>query len=185
LADADEILSGLIARVALRDRAAFSRLYSLAAPKLFAICLRLLRDRPLAEDALQEVFVKIWRNAASFSRRGAPPRAWLAAIARNHAIDLLRARPPRTAALEDVHDLGDPSPDPERSAMGADEARRIERCMETLPEGRAAAIRAAYVEGYSYEELSRDHGVPLNTMRTWLRRGLIALRRCLEGGEAA
>ena len=76
-------------------------------------------------------------------------------------------------------DLADQGPTPEASALGADDRRRIEGCLGTLPRDRAAAVTAAYVEGWSYEELARRFDVPLNTMRTWLRRALISLRECL------
>ena len=76
-------------------------------------------------------------------------------------------------------DLADPGPTPEASALGADDRRRIERCLGALPRDRALAVQAAYVEGWSYDELARRFDVPLNTMRTWLRRALISLRECL------
>ena len=185
----DAELAGLLARLALRDRAAFATLYDIAAPKLFGVCLRMLRDRQLAEDALQEVFVRIWRHAGDY--RPPPPNgsgngsmAWLVTIARNHAIDVLRSRKSRAAGrhqpLDEIGELPTPGPDPEQAAISASAGRAIDDCMQELPEGRADAIRAAYVEGYSYDELAERHGVPLNTMRTWLRRGLAALRDCLE-----
>ena len=185
----DVELAGLLARLALRDRSAFSKLYDVAAPKLFGVCMRMLKDRQLAEDALQEVFVKIWRNAGGYrpSSQGSQAQggmAWLVAIARNHSIDILRSRVSRGAGshdpIDEVAELPSPGPNPEQAAISASTGRRIDNCMEELPEGRADAIRAAYVEGYSYDELAARHGVPLNTMRTWLRRGLAALRDCLE-----
>lgn len=177
--DAVEI-ERLLGRCALGDRAAFGRLYAQAAPKLFGVSLRILANRGDAEEATQEAFVRIWQNADRFhSGRGSGP-GWIVAIARNAAIDRARARRAPTRDIADMVDLADPGPTPEASAEAADDRRRIEGCLGQLPADRAQAVRAAYVEGHSYDELARRFEVPLNTMRTWLRRALIALRKCLE-----
>ncbi len=175
---ADE-LSHLLARVALRDRAAFRALYDATAPKLFAICLRLLRDRREAEDALQEVFVKVWHRADRFASGVSHPSAWLNAVARNHAIDRLRQGRAPSADLGAAREIPDPAPGPEALAINSDDGRRIDDCMGRLVPQRAEAIRLAYVEGESYIELSQRYEIPLNTLRTWLRRGLLQLRDCL------
>ncbi|MBE3637561.1 sigma-70 family RNA polymerase sigma factor [Mangrovicoccus algicola] len=182
MAGQDSELSELIARVVLRDRQAFLDLYSASAPKLFAITLRLLKDRAEAEDVLQEVFVKIWNNADRYLPDVASPAAWLNAVARNAAIDRLRARRPaaRSEGLDAAERLADPGPGPEAEAILRSEGRRIETCMEELPSDRAEAVRRAYVEGESYLELAERYAVPLNTMRSWLRRSLIQLRACLS-----
>ncbi len=179
LSDANHI-EHLLGKVALRDRAAFEELYSLTSSKLFGISLRLLRDRTEAEDALQEVFVKIWHRAGSFSQRGLSPISWLVAIARNHAIDILRAKKPQTVELDKSHDVAASDMSPEQAAVLAGEGRRIDICMGELESQHAQAVRKAYVEGYSYDELARELDAPLNTVRTWLRRSLIKLRECLE-----
>jgi RNA polymerase sigma-70 factor (ECF subfamily) len=179
--DAGDDIAALISRVALRDRAAFSSLYSATAPKLFSVCLRILKDRAEAEDALQEIYVKIWQRADRFAATGAGPSGWLVAIARNHAIDLLRARRPVGDSIdEEGSSIVDSAPDPERAAVVKGEGRRIDRCMEELESDRASAVRSAYVEGLTYQELAERHDVPLNTMRTWLRRSLLKLRECLD-----
>lgn len=177
-ADAD--ITALIGRVALRDRAALAVLYSATAPKLFAVCLRILRDRADAEDALQEVFVKIWQRAERFAATGSSPVGWLVAVARNHAIDLLRARKPAGENIEDNFAIADAAPDPESAALIKGEGKRIDRCMGELEPDRAEAVKHAYVDGLSYQELAEKYGVPLNTMRTWLRRSLLKLRECLD-----
>ncbi len=176
---ADE-LTDLISRIALKDRAAFSVLYSKASAKLFAVCLRILRDRSEAEEALQDVFIKIWQRSGRFAVEGRNASGWLTAIARNHSIDVLRARKPVADQIDEAYDLADPSPDPEQGAVMSGEGRRIDRCMELLEADRAIAVRRAYVEGLSYQELADQFRVPLNTMRTWLRRSLIKLRECLD-----
>jgi RNA polymerase sigma-70 factor (ECF subfamily) len=175
-----EHLEALIARVALRDRAAFSALYAATSAKLFGICLRILKDRSLAEEALQEVYVKLWHRADRYRVTGHSPMTWLITIARNHAIDRLRAAPAPTADLDAVAPVAAPGPTPEASVIAAGEARRIVECLGELPEDRAAAVRGAYLDGASYQELADRYAVPLNTMKTWLRRSLISLRECLS-----
>ncbi|THV23901.1 sigma-70 family RNA polymerase sigma factor [Peteryoungia ipomoeae] len=175
----DEI-SGLLARVALKDRAAFSLLYRHISAKLFAICLRMLKDRGEAEEALQDVFVKIWHKAGSYTGEGGQAYPWLCAIARYHCIDRLRARRPQTEDIEAAFDIADLAPDPEETAVLRSEGGRIDSCLETLDPDRAQAVRRAYVEGVSYQELAEHFAVPLNTMRTWLRRSLLKLRECMD-----
>ncbi|NKX43880.1 sigma-70 family RNA polymerase sigma factor [Roseicyclus persicicus] len=173
-------LEQLIARIAMRDRAAFSALYAATSAKLFGICLRVLRDRAKAEDALQEVYVKIWHRADRYRVTGHSPMTWLITVARNHAIDRLRAEGPPTADLDQLAPLAAPGPSPEASAIAASEARRIGACLGELPADRADAVRGAYLEGRSYAELAERYGVPLNTMKTWLRRSLLSLKECLS-----
>lgn len=175
-------IANLLARVALRDRAAYQALYTATSPKLFGICLRILKNRSDAEDALQEIFVRIWNNAGRYAPQIASPQAWLNTIARNYAIDMLRARKPGGGDLDAAEVLASDAPTPEDSAVAASEARRIEGCMEALSPPRGEAVRRAYLEGDSYVELAERFSVPLNTMRSWLRRSLIQLRECLSHG---
>lgn len=175
-----EDLSTLIQRVGLGDRQAFRTLYSLTSPKLHAVCLRVLRERTDAEDALQEVYIKVWHAAPRFAVTGQSPVSWLAAIARNHAIDRIRARRPQPVAMDEAPEVQDEGPDPEEAVLAAAERRRIDDCLSRLKEGRADAVRAAYVEGHSYQELAERFRLPLNTVRTWLRRSLLQLRECLQ-----
>lgn len=170
----------LLGRVALRDRAALSALYSAVSPKLFSVCLRILKDRSDAEDALQEVFVKIWARADRFAATGTSSVGWLVAIARNQAIDVLRTRKPVADTIDENWDIADEAPGPEAETVLKGEGRRIDRCMEELEADRAIAVRSAYIEGLSYQELAARYDVPLNTMRTWLRRSLLKLRECLD-----
>ena len=172
-------IADLIARVALRDRAAFQALYGATSAKLFGVTLRILRDRAEAEEALQEVYVKIWQRADRYRAGNYSPVSWLVAIARNHSLDVLRARKPVSDDIEAAFDLADRGPDPEVAAMAAGERAQIEACLDELEVDRAGAVRGAYLDGYSYEELASRYGVPLNTMRTWLRRSLMKLKECL------
>ncbi|MCU0912504.1 MAG: sigma-70 family RNA polymerase sigma factor [Rhodobacteraceae bacterium] len=167
-----------IARAALGDRAAFEALYAATSAKLYGLLIRILKDEAEAEDVLQDVYVKIWHNAGRYAANGMSPMTWLITIARNAGIDRLRARP-RPLAAESA-EAPDPAPGPEAAAIAAGEARRIAACLAELEPDRAAAVRGAYLDGLSYEALARRHGVPLNTMRTWLRRSLLRLRECLS-----
>jgi RNA polymerase sigma-70 factor, ECF subfamily len=175
-----EDIEHLIARVALGDRAAFSGLYDATSGKLFGVCMRVLNDRASAEDAVQDAYMKIWRHAARYSANGMSPMTWMITIARNTAIDRLR----QTRASVDLADVADhltaPGPTPEQSVVAAGEARRIAACLEALEADRGAAVRGAYLEGQSYADLAARFSVPLNTMRTWLRRSLQSLQACME-----
>lgn len=174
-------IATLINRVAMGDRSAFAMLYTVTSPKLFAVCLKILRDRTEAEEALQEVYIKVWQRSKTFASAAGNPLTWLAAIARHHSIDTMRARRPVADDIDDQYDLADDrTPTPEQNMAIADEGRRIDRCMETLDQAHARAVRRAYVEGLSYNELAEELKVPLNTVRTWLRRSLLKLRECLE-----
>jgi RNA polymerase sigma-70 factor (ECF subfamily) len=172
-------IADLIARTALKDRGAFRDLYQRTSAKLFGVTLRILRDRSEAEEALQEVYVKIWQRADRYAAGGYSPISWLVAIARNHALDILRARKPIADDIDGALEVADLAPDPEQAAIGQGERGRIDTCLAELEGDKAEAVRGAYLDGFSYDELAARFGVPLNTMRTWLRRSLIKLRECL------
>src|SRR5687768_761902 len=173
-------ITKLIVRVSMKDRAAFDSLYRETSAKLFGVCLRVLNDRGEAEEALQEVFVKIWTKSDRFAVSDLSPISWLVAIARNHAIDRIRARRQASVDIDAALDVADPAPSPEAKAIAGGEGERIHQCLEELEQDRAAAVRGAYLKGESYAELAERHKIPLNTMRTWLRRSLMKLRECLE-----
>lgn len=173
-------LEDLIARIALKDRAAFRQLYELTSAKLFGICLRILMSRGDAEDALQETYVKVWHNAAKFAQGQAKPISWLAAIARNQAIDKLRKRKPYSETLEAADDVIDEAPLPEACVAAHQEAQRLGFCIGELDPSHAQAIRQTYLNGWSYKDAAEELNVPLNTVKTWVRRSLLKLRTCLN-----
>jgi len=173
-------IAGLLGRIGLRDRGAFRDLYARTSAKLFGVCLRILRDRTEAEEALQEIYVKVWQRADRYVASGFSPISWLVAVARNHCLDLLRARKPAPEDIDVALDIPDAGLNPEQAAVAGGERARIEGCLEQLEADKADAVRGAYLDGFSYEELAGRHNVPLNTMRTWLRRSLLKLRECLS-----
>lgn len=173
-------LENLMARVAMKDRAAFQDLYSATSAKLFGVVLRVLGNRAEAEEVLQEAYIRIWNNADRFAANQYSPMTWLITVARNLAIDRLRGRKSANVDIDDLPELADSAPTPEGLAVAASEARRLDDCLGALDTDRAAAVRGAYMNGDTYADLAERHDVPLNTMRTWLRRSLIALKECLS-----
>ena len=169
-------------RVADGDRDAFERLYHAAAPRLLGVCLRLMPDRAEAEDVLQEVFVTVWRKAPQFDAAKSSAMTWLAAIARHRTIDRLRASP--EAASRAPIELADAEPDPDAAPAAQAEAEsersRLDVCIERLEPKRRTLIRTAFLDGATYEELARRCGSPLGSVKSWIRRGLLQLRACLE-----
>ena len=170
-----------IAKCALGDREAFSSLYSATSAKLFGVSLRVLKDKGKAEEALQESFVKIWNHAGRYQVNGLSPMSWLITIARNTAIDHLRANQSGEVATapELMEGVVDHKPGPEALAVLGGEMEQLGLCLSELDSAHAEAVRGAYLDGKTYAELAQDADVPLNTMRTWLRRSLLKLRECL------
>lgn len=170
----------LIACVALRDRKAFRQLYDLTSAKLFGVCLRILKNRNDAEDTLQEVYVKIWNKGDRFAQGRASGIAWLAAIARNQAIDHYRSRKPVSDDITEREDIPADLPTPEASAVTNDDNKRLNDCLNELDENHAVAIKRTYLGGWSYQDAADELGIPLNTAKTWIRRSLLMLRDCMN-----
>jgi len=186
LADARRTeLSAILMRVAAGKRAALRELYDRTSAKLFGICMRICIDQQGAEDVLQEVYIAVWNRAAGYDPERSSPITWLATIARNRAIDWRRSRrkiddmlPIDAASM--VADAVTDAPD------GIDNARlaaRLRACLDTLDTRAERAIREAYYGGFSYAELAARDAVPLGTMKSWIRRGLDRLRKCMTDGE--
>lgn len=178
--DLNTVTADLLSRTAMRDRAGFDALYEIASPKLFGVCMRLMKNTHDAEEVFQESWVRIWQKAPTYGSTGAPAMAWMITLTRNLAIDKLRQKKAPAVDIDQAYDLADKEPDPEENALAADERRQIDHCLDQLDDEKADAVRGAYLEGYSYEELAARFEIPINTMRTWLRRSLIKLRECLE-----
>ena len=176
------LITAAFARIPAGDRAALQTVYRLTSAKLFGVVLRILGDRNDAEDVLQEVYVTVWRKAAAFDPARASPMTWLIAIARNRAIDRLRATRPnrRIAPLEAADNVADAAPTADRALEASEESSRLHGCLDTLAERERAALRAAFFDGNTYEELAARMRVPLGTMKSWIRRAMIKLKACLE-----
>jgi RNA polymerase sigma-70 factor, ECF subfamily len=176
----DDPIADLLLKIAVQDRTAFRQIYSDAGSKLMGVLLRILGNRAEAEDALQEVFTRVWLRAARFDAAKGRGMTWLIALARNHAIDRLRARRDQSAEEGEMEAVADTTPRAETRLIASGEVRRINACFETLEPERATALRGAYIAGHSYQDLAAQFDVPLNTMRTWLRRSLQKLKECME-----
>ena len=172
----------LLPQIALGDRAAFEALYRATADKLFGICLRVLRERSEAEEVLQEVFATVWHKAAQYDAHQGSVMSWLGTMTRNRAIDRLRTRPVRGAfdAIETAAEIPDPGVSPDQAAEASIDRERLSRCLEQLEPRRRSLIREAFFGGLTYEELATRVQAPLGSIKSWIRRGLMQLRACLE-----
>ncbi len=145
---------------------------------VYAVALRVLADAGAAEDVLQEVFMQLWRNPAAFDSKRGNLGAWLAVIARNRAIDVLRKRRPET----DIDDIivsvePDIASEAERSRL----VTRIRAALGGMPAAQRNALEMAFFEGLSHTEIAEKTGDPLGTVKTRIRGGLLALRKALMG----
>ena len=181
--DADAARERLVAALVAtgeEDRTAFRTLYQLTSAKLFGVCLRICGDRQAAEDVLSEVYLTIWKRAGAFEPGRASPISWLATIARNRAIDWRRAAgraPP--GRVEDIADLADDRISAEESLLVDEQAGQLHLCLDQLEQRQRDAIRTAFFDGLTYAELAARDAVPLGTMKSWVRRGLLRLKDCL------
>ena len=175
-----ERLAEQLARTASGDRAAFRQLYDATRSKLFAVSLRIVRERSLAEEVLQDSFVNIWKHAADYARSKSAPTTWMTAIVRNRSLDVVR----RAREEPDVDDilstnLVDESASPLREAADRAEAHAIRDCLEELDAGERQSIALAFFHGLSHSELASHLRRPLGTVKTHIRRGLLKLKDCL------
>jgi len=185
-ASRNERLSGLLSRVALKDQSAFAALYEQTSPHLFGVAVRIVREAPAAEELLQDAFVSIWHHADSYEASRSQPFTWLNTIVRNRCLDWLRRRELLTVPLGTEDDegggfeppTGDPTPE-EMLLSGAD-AHAVRQCVETLDAGPRQAIALAFYQGMSHTELAKHLRQPLGTVKSWVRRGLEKLKRCLD-----
>jgi RNA polymerase sigma-70 factor, ECF subfamily len=178
---ARDLLNDLLAKVALGDRNAFEQLYRVSAPKLFGLALRILNNRDLAEEVLQEAFVQVWQNAATFSQLRGAAMAWLAGIVRYRALDALRRRGRPTLDIDEVSEfVADSATDPMQAGIDASLARAMRDCLESLDGSQRQSIVLAFYHGLSHSELAQHLGQKLGTVKSWVRRGLAQLRDCLE-----
>ena len=180
-------LAGLLSRVALADQRAFEALYGQTSSHLYAVALRIVRDASAAEEILQEAFVSVWHHAGSYDAAKSQPMTWLSSIVRNRCLDQLRRRDLDTVTLASDDDEG-PELDvanagltPAELLLRGAEARSVRECVETLDAGPRQAIAMAFFQGLSHAELAAQLREPLGTIKSWVRRGLERLKRCLDG----
>ena len=178
--DAGTDLTELIARCALKDQRALLALYDATSSKLFGVILRISRREHWAEEILQDVYLKVWQAADGYNASRGRPMTWLINIARNRAIDFLRGAEHSASERSDelpehlVSDL-----DPLRSTETRDEMQRLAGCLSLLGEAQRECVLMIYHQGYTPSEVSQARGHPLGTVKTWIRRGLEQLRKCM------
>jgi RNA polymerase sigma-70 factor, ECF subfamily len=176
----------LLTRIAQRDASAIGELYDRHSRVVFALVCRILRDEGESEDVLQEVFLRVWDKAESYDPVLGSPTAWLIRIARNRAIDRIRARQarPATQSADETLNLvaadDEASPDPERSAALSEQQRAIVEALSRIPPEQRMLIEQAFFHGYTQSELAERFKLPLGTVKTRIRTGMIAMRDHLQ-----
>lgn len=176
-------LDQLLGRVVAKDNVAFKRLYDQSSPQLFAVLLRILPGRDLAEEALQDVYVRIWREAKSYRPERGKPLTWMVSIARNRGLDIRRrlgrefiTEPDELAQVADAPTV---EADPFSYSQWQGDAELLKACMEGLDANQGHSIRLAFMRGFTHREVSAALGVPLGTVKSWIRRGLDGLKACV------
>lgn len=178
-----EQLSELLGRCADGDQEALEALYRLSSPKLYAVCLALLRNEELAQDVLQDSYVRIWRRAGSYNPAKGKAMSWMTSIVRHRALDVLRStslQHEHGSDLLDELEVADASQDPVLLIDVSASTAALMECMDQLKEEHKRCIMMAYYYGYSHDELSTSLKKPLGTVKAWIRRGLKRIRECLD-----
>lgn len=182
-------LEALLARTALRDQTAFQHLYEIASPRLFGVLVRLLPVRSVAEEILQECFVSIWQNAGSYISARSQPMTWMTSIVRNRALDYLRSSEHKTTVYRDDDEqsleIPDETPGALDGLLAEAEARALRDCLGALDTKMQECIAAAFYRGLTHDQVAAECGAALGTVKSWIRRGLERLRRCLDGQTLA
>lgn len=177
-------LEAALVATGAEDRSAFETLYGLTKGKLFGICLRICGSRQAAEDVMAETYLTIWKRAGAYQPGRVSPITWLATIARNKSIDWKRKRGRRPQTSDEkLPELVDDAPRADDLMVADQDAAKLHLCLDKLGEDQRGAIRTAFFEGLSYSELAEREGVPLGTMKSRIRRGLISLKDCLRDDD--
>ena len=174
-------LPDLLRSVAAGDRSAFKQLYDQTSAKMFGIVLRIVKNRQQAEDVLQDIYLKIWQKAASYNPDYGSPISWMATIARNRSIDVLRAARPSTS-IDDRDDIESLIAEGSTTArpLEFEELETLRICLGEMKSDTRKFVMLAYYDGFSRDELAERFNMPVGTVKTKLRRGLMALKACLE-----
>ena len=170
-------LAQLLQRCAAQDSVAFRKLYDKTSPILFARLLRMLRRRSVAEEALQDVYVRIWQRAAQYEMGRGRALAWMVTIARYCAIDLMRRERVMLVSEDSLAEIADESA---AEAGGLEKPNNFDHCIEQLNDNTRKCLTLAFVEGRSHDEIARLTVNPLGSVKSWIRRGLLALKECLS-----
>ncbi|MCB1954966.1 MAG: sigma-70 family RNA polymerase sigma factor [Rhodocyclaceae bacterium] len=183
----DRELAHLVGRVGLGDRQALRTLYERSAPRLYPVAMRLLRERALAEDVLQETFIAVWRQACNYRPDRGSVLAWLATLVRNKAVDLIRARPAHLPLVdtddegrERTLDAAHEGATPEQALLERCDDERLKACLAALDEAPRQALLLSFYGGLTHPELAERLAHPLGTVKAWIRRSLLRLQTCLE-----
>lgn len=174
-----ETLATLLRQCASGDQAAFRRLYDQQSARLYGIAMRITRQPSLAADAVHDAFLQVWQNAGRFDGNRGQPEAWLASLARYRALDLVRRHGRETLGAE-VDDQEDNAPDALAQMITASDAQALSGCLGRLDADKRRVITLAFVDGYSHHDLTERLHLPLGTVKSWIRRGLLSLKKCLE-----
>jgi len=172
--------AALIRSCAARDQLALKTLYDLEAPRMLALAVRMLRQRDLAEDVLQDVFIQIWNNASRFDPSLGTGRAWIYSILRYRVLDRLRAKselPLEDIVLDAQIDTG---PTPEQATDDRQRSHQLDRCLDHLDDPRRGPILLAYYHGLSHGQIAERLATPLGTIKSRIRGALRALQECLQ-----
>ncbi|MBD0414527.1 sigma-70 family RNA polymerase sigma factor [Oryzicola mucosus] len=181
LDDRDRFCDGLLTRVARGDRDALGDLFNSEAGRLIAIARRILRRSELAEEAVQESFIAVWRNAARFDPARGSARAWLTTIVRNRALNMLRDGSRMDLVSEDeIADYHDRSGEADVAYGALGESDALRHCLGQLEDKKRSSILLAYVVGFSHGEIAAKLDAPVGTVKAWIRRGVISLQECLS-----
>jgi RNA polymerase sigma-70 factor, ECF subfamily len=171
----------LLGAVARGDETAFERLYDATRAKIYGVLLRILGRAALAEEVMKETYLKIWNTADGFDPTVASPTTWMVAIARNRAIDIVRKR--GDLSIEDepeVPEAAAEAPQPLARREMTEELKRLLSCLGRLDPEKQRIVLLAYYSGWSRDQLAQKLDIPVNTVKTWLRRSLLEIRECME-----
>jgi RNA polymerase sigma-70 factor, ECF subfamily len=177
-------LAALLAACGQGDQNAFARLYQVTSAQLFGVAVRILRREDWAEEVLQDCYVSIWSHARSYRPGLSAPMTWMTSIVRNRCLDWLR-RPSLETIDEDgkvIENAMSDTPDPLAELERRADASAIARCLQALEARQRQAIALAFYDGLSHSELASHMRQPLGTVKTWVRRGLLRLKTCLDEG---
>ncbi len=170
----------LLGEIAKGDVAAFERLYAATRAKLYGVLLRILGRSELAEEVMQETYLKVWKMADKFDPMLASPITWMVAMARNRAIDIMRKRGEVSIEEEpEAQNIAAESTSPLARREMTEELKRLLACLGKLDPEKQRIVLLAYYSGWSREQLSTKLDIPVNTIKTWLRRSLLEIRDCM------